>query len=347
MREASVSDFSGRGVRRAAAPALTALLLAVAGCKPSAPPPPPPTQTDEEPTIRPGIIVPNDEEEARSLELIAPDYPVEDPNDAALRAEPRLQFVWRHPKEKEITVWSARLDGTDIRRVVSPEVLFSGRAKELFHKPVRSPDRRYLACTGFDAKGDSLRMLVDLKEQKVRVIFPTGGAVPHFNWSPDSRTLYFQADFKFWEYDVPSGKLTERKTLFNQGLHLVDGGRRFVAIQERAVHVYDVEGKLLRTQPLPFKVSAYNAVSPDGRLLLLHSGINSLVIALDKPDAPLVRDDVFRPDAAFSPDGRQLYYSERGEAKVLELGSRQSHALAFPSRYSIGDLTYLAGQARP
>ena len=89
------------------------------------------------------------------------DYPDERWDASDMQKEARLQFVWAAPDEKTPSIFTMKLDGTDIRRVIGPERLFTGDAKYLQQTPVRSPNRRFVACIGDDAQGNEVRFLVD------------------------------------------------------------------------------------------------------------------------------------------------------------------------------------------
>jgi hypothetical protein len=247
-------------------------------------------------------------------------YPQERWDDPELVSQPRLQFVWRAPDEERDSIFSVRLDGTDIRRVAGPELLYSGEAKWLSQTPVRSPDRRYIACVGDDADREQLRFLVDLKTSTVRSMMKTYGAV-HFNWTPDSRHVLFYGDIKLWDFDVETGKVTQLPMIYSSGLHLVEDGRHFVAIRDSAIERYDRSGRKLRTVPLPFKTSDHHALSADGRLVAFNLGSELLIISTDKPDQPLFRGAESLLFSAFAPDGSILYYFSGNDLKALHVAS--------------------------
>ena len=56
------------------------------------------------------------------------EYQTEVWDDPDVLSTPRVQFTWAKPglsNYKDVGIWSMRLDGSDIREVVSPELLYS------------------------------------------------------------------------------------------------------------------------------------------------------------------------------------------------------------------------------
>ena len=56
------------------------------------------------------------------------EYQTEVWNDPDVLSIPRVQFTWAKPglsAYNDVGIWSMRLDGSDIREVVSPELLYS------------------------------------------------------------------------------------------------------------------------------------------------------------------------------------------------------------------------------
>ncbi|WP_316858009.1 hypothetical protein [uncultured Cohaesibacter sp.] len=74
--------------------------------------------------------------------------------DPEIFSTPRLQFAWRAPGLKSKELWSMRLDGSDLRRVVKAALLYSKNATAISHDPVRSPDNRYIVLSMFTSEHD-------------------------------------------------------------------------------------------------------------------------------------------------------------------------------------------------
>jgi WD40 repeat protein len=282
-----------------------------------------------------------------------PVYPEETYGDPEFAKSPRIQFLWNpvNPDSKEPgaedpdTIWSMKLDGTDIRRAISPKVLFGGEVKDL-HDVARSPDGRYIACTGEDAQRDEIRCLIDLKEKTVRVISKMDGRA-YFNWTPDSRQVIFYGSAELWQYDVTLGKLTHLPLIYSAGLRLIDGGKRFVTLNDYKIEYYSRAGKLLKTVPHPYEAGQNHTIYLDGRTFLLTVGGDSVVFRSDHPDKVLWRDHKFRPYAVFGPDGNVLLYTGDAKLTALDLRTGEETVVAANPGGGRGALTLLnAGSAK-
>jgi hypothetical protein len=251
--------------------------------------------------------------------------------DPELFKEPRLQFIWAPPGEERDTIWSMKLDGSDLRRAAGSEVLYAGDVQRILSSsaPIRSPDGRYIACAAEDANDDELQVLLDLKARKTRTLFKGRGHA-HFTWTPDSRQLVFYAEIKLWQFDVESSSLTRLPMIYSQGLLLVEGGTQFVAVGDRAIEHYSRSGKLLRSIALPFAPDwKLHAASSDGRTFLLQVGTQSVIVTANTSVHELMRDDVFRPHAVFGPDNRTLYYSPGSPTMALDVASGRERQIAW------------------
>ncbi len=305
-------------------------LLAGAGCKRS---PPPETQG------------PNRVVEKSSHPAVQQRYDDEVWDDPKLLREDRLQFVWKHPDEERDSIWSMRLDGTDIRRVAKPDLLYSAGARNIDHVSARSPDRRYIAFDGdmeeVSAESGLLeraRFLVDLREKRVHVMLRESNR-PSFMWTPDSRAVLFYGGGQLWKYDVQALKLEKLPMVYSRGLHLLDGGKRILAVRESELGFYDLAGQKLKVFPIPYEAQRTSALSPDGELLFLMVWDGSVVIRPEQPDQPLFRDKVHRLNVTFGPDGKGLFYAENGEVRAVDLTTHEDRFVAsFPFR-SPGELT--------
>ncbi len=235
-------------------------------------------------------------------------FPDEVPGDPKSFDQPRLQFRWTAPGETKQSIWSIKIDGSDLRRAAGPDLLFSGEARSLYSTPVRSPDGRYIAVAGEDADDDLVRVLVDLRTRRVRTM-AHGIGVPYFNWTPDSRHVLFYADVRLWDYDVEKGTLTKLPMIYSSGLRLVDGGRRFLAIHEDALEYYDRAGRKLERIPLPFRIQPDTwSISPDGSHIATFVDGKLVIFPIRDPR------NVFRPaerpwgQIALGPAGRTVYF---------------------------------------
>ena len=103
---------------------------------------------------------------------------------------PRIQFAMSAPGEKRDTVWSIKTDGTDLRQAVDYELLYGDGSGGFMHPPVRSPDNRYIVLSVARGVEFIEKQLIDLKT-KTKITFAEGGGIPLFQWSADSKVIFF------------------------------------------------------------------------------------------------------------------------------------------------------------
>ncbi len=233
-------------------------------------------------------------------------YPDERWDDPESQKEARLQFVWATPDEKSTSIFSVKLDGTDLRRVVGPELLYSGEAKTLEETPLRSPDRRYVACAGENAQARQLRYVVDLKTRLVRTI-PTTTSPGDMRWTPDSRRVLFVDDDKLWQYEVDSSTVTPLPAMAWPGRYAVDGGRRFLSVREHSVVMRDQSGKVIKVVDMPYQMNADLAVSDDGRYVAIDQ-VPFVVVDLENPGKPVFSNPGHFTYPVFAPGGGTLFF---------------------------------------
>ncbi len=251
-------------------------------------------------------------------------YPDEQFDDPEIRREPRVQFVWRAPDELRDSIWSINLAGSDIRRVAGPELVYGSGIQTLSDIPVRSPDRRYIACVGDNASGDQVRYLIDLKARTVRIMKEAAG-IAYFNWTPDSRHVLFYGDIKLWKYEVETGSVTEEPMIYSRGLYLVRGG--FIAVRVGEIAFYSREGKLQRSVAHPYKNISEHRLSGDETLLMLETPTETVVVRHDDLANPLYRGESRLHHGDFGPDGSVIYFFYEGRFNVLDLGTGEVRKL--------------------
>ena len=277
---------------------------------------------------------------------------------------PRLQFVWSAPGEPRPSIWSMKIDGSDLRRAAGPELLYSGDAESLVMYPavpVRSPDGRYIACAG--STGDRILLfLVDLKEKKVGTMTPDQHpdfAAFHFAWTPDSKQVVFQdtTDGYLYQYDVDGDRLVfvhrlndskrdeqtgrfEQWTtrIYSRGIQLVDEGRRIVGVTDDAIDYLDRAGKVvkriappkrLQSTPRSGRAGAGSFSSSDGRVLaLVPDRIRRVVVSIDDLEKPLYEDEDWYFHSALAPDGKTLYRLQGRAVLVVDLTSKRMSRIA-------------------
>lgn len=215
-------------------------------------------------------------------------------------ANPRIQMLWRTTEDEPFGIWSVTLDGKDLRPVVAPSVLFSGEAQEV-KSPVRSPNGRYIACRGFTKDNVQTRFLVDRKTRTVKTIMADAWGEAEFNWSPDSRHLYFYGGGSMWDYDVMKG--TQRKMPFigASKLRLVEGGKRFLAALMAGVEYRSLDGKLLSSKKLPKPAGGVVSISNSGKRIIYDTE-TTFVVSPATPEKQILEFDRAISSAVFTPD---------------------------------------------
>ena len=130
-------------------------------------------------------------------------------NDPDILAHPRAQFFWQAPGREETTVWSMRLDGTDLRETVDAELMNTptpgGYASGM---PVqRSPSGRYLAMHRAIGANHQ-RRIIDLETRQVDVIPSDETAGARFVWLND-HIILFRDESPLNAYDVLTKELVD------------------------------------------------------------------------------------------------------------------------------------------
>ncbi|MBB1281229.1 hypothetical protein [Pseudoalteromonas sp. SR41-1] len=163
------------------------------------------------------------------------------------------------------TLFSARMDGSDRRRII-PESVFTGKNMVDGHKPVRSPDNRYIAISMYNNELGYTREIWDAKTQQF-ILMSEGYGYAHFNWTKDSENVIFYASGKHYNYHVPTKKLTERPIIYSNGLYLLPDGKTFLADKKNKYWLHDFNGDVIEKVDLGFNTQftmKYLKVSPFG-----------------------------------------------------------------------------------
>ncbi|VVS95713.1 TolB-like translocation protein [Desulfoluna spongiiphila] len=119
---------------------------------------------------------------------------------------PRIQFLHTNPETyKHDTIWSVKTDGTDLRRVLSKEQIFTDMNASIMDTPRRSPDNRFICVTIDDRPNGFHKVVFDLKTGQRDVIVRHGKS-KGFSWMNDSKTVVF---FGGGGFSKTSGRLYE------------------------------------------------------------------------------------------------------------------------------------------
>jgi hypothetical protein len=148
------------------------------------------------------------------------------------------------------TLFSARMDGSDRRRII-PESVFTGKNMVDGHKPVRSPGNRYIAISMYNNELGYTRELWDTKTQQF-IFMSEGYGYAHFNWTKDSENVIFYASGKHYNYHVPTKKLTERPIIYSNGLYLLPDGKTLLAHKKNEYWLHDFNGDVIEKVDLGY-----------------------------------------------------------------------------------------------
>ncbi len=198
--------------------------------------------------------------------------PLEVLSNVASYDQPRIQFLWIPPHEKnrrQLTLWSIKLDGSDLRQVATAEELYGDYRHSVVvsSKPVRSPNNRYIVYTFISDK--KRIVLLDLAT-RARKVIDEGVASAHFTWYPDSQRVMINRAYETKVFSLKTESLSIVEHQKNAGLYLINEGKHFFAIKKGKYIVYDLlfnEVKSGSFDYLPQSLLHLNSVSEDGRYL--------------------------------------------------------------------------------
>jgi len=259
--------------------------------------------------------------------------------------EPRLQFAWQAPIEEKYTIWSTRLDGSDLRRVLPPKLLFSFGGV-IAHLPIRSPDNRYLAVSmdSSEVMG-TIKMLFDLKEKTVTEL-GRGAFVPDFQWTSDNKYLYYYNGDGFWKYDVKLKTNHDTPVIYSRGLYILDDDR-FVALHSDNYTVYSKERKKLFEKKVTGGVisSTFHTIAYNGSMVFCLLDGNkkplNIIFSLDNPDNIFFKsENKIYANPAFGPKNKGLYFSN-GIVERLDIESKNETVVLRLPNSPISSLTII------
>ncbi|WP_250654792.1 hypothetical protein [Alkalimarinus coralli] len=234
---------------------------------------------------------------------------------------PRIQFAMSAPGEKRDTIWSIKTDGTDLRQAVNNQRL-RGETDAVFnHPPVRSPDNRYIAISMMTSEGLE-KQLIDLKSN-TKITFAKGGGIPLFQWTSDSKEVFFHMDQNLWRYHVDRKTMTKEVKIGYQGTYYLRDKDQFFVVQKDGFEWFDRQGESIKKVVLNTKwgLKEWHQLSADGELFVYNQkrGIKSYVIKTAYP-SDIILDTKFRGDlGSFSKNGKQIYFRHGGFIATLDV----------------------------
>lgn len=176
-------------------------------------------------------------------------------DDPEILSTTRLQFAWVKPGDKKTdrSLWSMRLDGSDLRQVASYQLLDTPTAGALDARfpIVRSPNNRYVAFAVRTCPSCSENRILDLETKEV-IVAPMGGNNPGFKWMPDSKSIVFNAE-GLMHYNLEARKGEYIRSRFRDdnwgSWHLIDNGKKIIVSLNKKSYTYDFNsGQLLKEQ---------------------------------------------------------------------------------------------------
>jgi hypothetical protein len=176
-------------------------------------------------------------------------------DDPKILSTTRLQFSWvkQGDKKTDKSLWSMRLDGSDLRQVASYQLLDTPTAGALDARfpIVRSPNNRYVAFAVRTCPNCSENRILDLETKEV-IVAPMGGNNPGFKWMPDSKSIVFNAE-GLMHYNLETRKGEHIRSRFRDdnwgSWHLIDNGKKIIVSLNEKRYTYDFNsGELLKEQ---------------------------------------------------------------------------------------------------
>ncbi len=318
MRKKTIATITGL---------LVSMLLASTGCKKN--------PAESEPNSR------NASRAKRPWEKPPKVYPLEAYGDPKIFDMPRLQFRWCPHESEKNGIWSIKVDGTDLRRVLPNGLLYTN-GHSISATPVRSPDNRYLIVSMF-SDGPILKELFDLKTMTVKTI-ATGGFKPNFQWTPDSKRIIFVLDGWIKEYNLETGELTGRKMMRGKGFYLTKDGKKFYAVTSKGFDIYSFQGKLLKSVEFTEEIDRmFHTVSLDGKYFLYNDYPKTYIVKTDDPkEIIFVDEDQWRYRFAVFDPGNEYFYYAPGTVEKVNIQTKEKEIVFNgDSDYSAGDLTLI------
>ncbi|MGL6314507.1 hypothetical protein [Vibrio sp. WXL103] len=216
-------------------------------------------------------------------------WPIEDLSDESSYDMPRIQFIWNNQmhstygQDEQLTkIWSAKVDGTDLRLVGGKSVAWGN-----IRVARRSPDNRYVAFSRW-VNSDTEHHVLDIKTQVVKKIGQ--GGEPSFVWAEDSKYVYFtDSNSRDLKYNIKTGEVTNTNVEASQQGVIVNG--KVINLNHFGVAVIDeATGELDYTilnfdgegNSLQYEMREQRVISPDGKFAWGSSGLMNFWFDIEK-----------------------------------------------------------------
>ncbi len=195
----------------------------------------------------------------------------EDYNSSQKWTEPRLQYT-RFSETGEMKIWSSKTDGSDEQLVFAFGNFDEKKGYMTAHRPVRSPNNRYLMVALVQKKpNEFISYIVDLKKQTYELVEPyTGTGYPMYNWSQDNKTVYYKAYHDIKAYNVDTGEYTDLddiiyslRDIIEDKIYLLKDQKTFLSIVLFDLITYDSKtGKEVKDRINLEKILKWPATGP-------------------------------------------------------------------------------------
>ncbi|MGI0115331.1 TolB family protein [Zooshikella sp. RANM57] len=208
---------------------------------------------------------------------------------------PRMAFLWRRPPHTEgktdyrYEVWSMKLDHTDLKRRVSYKDVGNG----ILRTQKTSPDGRYTVfAVSINSRYE--KRLYDIKTKTMKVL-SHGGVIPSFEWTSDSKTIYYNEAGDFKRYHIPTAKLDILSDKYGErgnAFLVIDNDTKIVFFRSNKMHVRDLKtGKLLFERPYE-RISEEGVIrTPTGnKFHFQYQSRGHVIVDASKPSYPIIRE---------------------------------------------------------
>ncbi len=262
--------------------------------------------------------------EETTVQVTEPDKPkipiviLEALKDESSYDMPRFQFQGYLEGREQKEIWSIKIDGSDLRLVLSAEELYHGGFSYLSPHMSRSPDGRYVALVQKPDEGSNARVLYDLKTRKRTVMVKNSAIIPSIRWTQDSKKVLFyswsQKDSKsyLYEFDVNDKKLSKGPEVHSYEFYPIKNDSEFIAITKQGFARYNWAGKKLSEVKLVEQMDTWeHAISRNGELMIYQSNKPidpAKIIKLDEPDKKVLLVKDRASNFMFDFKGENLYY---------------------------------------
>ncbi|MBU2706905.1 hypothetical protein KCM76_13000 [Zooshikella marina] len=220
--------------------------------------------------------------------------------DTKSYGSPRMAFIWTDPPHAtEKTrfgdeIWSTKLDHTDLKRRVPYEAIGG-----IIRTQKTSPDGRYTVyAVSINSRYE--KRLYDIKTKTMKIL-SHGGVIPSFEWSSDSKSIYYNEAGDFKHYHIPTAKLNILSDKYGErgnAFLVIDNDTKIVFFRSNKMHVRDLKtGNLLFEREYD-RISERSVIrTATGDKIHFKGAFGHKIVDTTKPNYPEINS--FSTDAIF------------------------------------------------